>query len=456
MPAAAPPAKGGAPAAAAEPVAAPSKPASKAPPPAVEGVAPPDAEPQAGPAPDTAAPDAKKKARLHIDAGVAVSFDSNVAQGEYYQTIAGKSTRGAAANQADRLGSVRIFRSLREDPVLGPTVYQRAITADYQTAQAQSAQAGLPLDVNLGVRYRPVSVGSADLWLGYQFAQTFMLFAQSADTNLLPSAETYHLQRHQLHVLADAHPREWLDLTARVEGFVTLSGLQGFTPFQGGVAAQVNGVITESARWRTLAQLSYLFRKSFDGKNDGYLDGHRIQIGAAQQLRLGWVQPQLGYRFTYDATGTLQVSQPLAIMYTPSNMPSAQPIAADLGTYTYSAPLSYQGHQVSAEARFSLPMQIQALAALRYEYQRYADTYGATYVGLGVGAVQPLPPFAVPAVVREDHRLMLDLAATKELPHHITIGLGYSLLANFSNIANVLDNRTYTKHAVIASVGYTY
>ena len=101
-------------------------------------------------------------------------------------------------------------------------------------------------------------------------------------------------------------------------------------------------------------------------------------------------------------------------------------------------------------------LQIQALAALRYEYQRYADTYGATYVGLGVGAVQPLPPFAVPAVVREDHRLMLDLAATKELPHHITIGLGYSLLANFSNIANVLDNRTYTKHAVIASVGYTY
>jgi hypothetical protein len=396
------------------------------------------------------------RARFRLDAGLSLGFDSNAAQGEDYQTIAGKSTRGAAKNQAARLGSVRIFRALREDPLLGPSVYQRAVAADYGTAQAAQNRAAMPLDLFVGARYRLLGSQQNGLSVGYQFGQLFMLVAQGADNNLLPSAETYHLQRHTLTVSGQYQPKQWLDLSGRLDGFVTLSGLQGFTPFQGGLQATASGVITESERWATKADIVYFFRQSFDGANDGYLSGHRLRIRVGQEMRLGWVRPMLSYRFTYDATGVLQVQEPLSVMYASSTMPTDPPVPANLGTYSYSAPLSYQGHQISASASFDLPLKLQAQAALRYEFQLYSGLYSATYVGTAVGSIPALPPFALPDVQRADHRLMVEAGAQRALPHHLSVGLSYGLLANFSNVANALDNRTYTKHSVIGSVSYYY
>lgn len=396
------------------------------------------------------------RARFRLDAGLSLGFDSNAAQGEDYQTIAGKSTRGAAKNQAARLGSVRIFRALREDPLLGPSVYQRAVGADYGTAQAAQNQAAMPLDLFVGARYRLLGSQQNGLSVGYQFGQLFMLVAQGADNNLLPSAETYHLQRHTLTVSGQYQPKQWLDLSGRLDGFVTLSGLQGFTPFQGGLQATASGVITESARWATKADIVYFFRQSFDEANDGYLSGHRLRIRVGQEMRLGWVRPMLSYRFTYDATGVLQVQEPLSVMYASSTMPTDPPVPANLGTYSYSAPLSYQGHQISASAGFDLPLKLQAQAALRYEFQLYNGLYSATYVGSAVGSIPALPPFALPDVQRADHRVMVEAGAQRALPYHLSVGLSYGLLANFSNVANALDNRTYTKHSVIGSVSYYF
>lgn len=394
------------------------------------------------------------RSRLHGQAEVSIGFDSNAAQGDDYQTIAGKSTRGAAKNQAERLASVRIFRSLREDPILGPTVYQRAVQADYATAQAAQTQVGLPLDVSLGVRYSFLKSQSVDLSAGYQFGQLFMLFAQPADNNLLPSAETYHLQRHTATFLAQLQPTSALNVRARLDGFVTMSGLSRFTPFQGGLQASGHGVYSWSPRWHTHADLAYLFRQSFDQPNDGYLNGHRIRVLLGQELRWRFLRPLLSYRFTYDATGTLQVQAPLAIMYASSAIPTDPPMPANLGTYTYNAPLSYQGHQASLSATASLPLSIEAMAAVRYEFQLYSGLYSTTYVGNSVGSIPALAPFNLPDVQRADHRVSFDLAASRELPHHLRLGLAYGLLVNLSNVANVLDNRSFTKHSIIASLTY--
>lgn len=396
------------------------------------------------------------RARFRAEAGLSVGFDSNAAQDEDCQTIAGKWTCGAGKNQSARLSSVRIFRALREDPVVGADVYRRAVAADYATAQPAQNQAAMPLELALGARYRVLGSAQTGLSVGYQFRQLFMVVAQGADNNLLPSAESYHLQRHTLTVSGQLHPKSWLDLAGRLDGFVTLSGLSAFTPFQGGLQATASGVVTESNRWATKADIVYYFRQSFDETNDGYLSGHRLRIRAGQELRLGWVRPMLSYRFTYDATGVLTAQAPLAIMYASSSQPTDPPQPANLGTYSYSAPLSYQGHQLSASVSLDLPLQIQAQAALRYEFMLYNGLYSATYTGLAVGAIPALPPFALPDVQRADHRVMLEAAAQKDLPYHLSLGLSYGLLANFSNVANALDNRSFNKHRVLASLSYYY
>lgn len=395
------------------------------------------------------------RTRLHMAAGVALGFDSNAAQGDDYQTIAGKSTRGAAKNQTERLASVRIFRSLREDPILGPAVYQRAVVADYQTALPEQSQAALPLDLALGARYSFYKTATADVSAGYQFAQLFMLFAQGADNNLLPSAETYHLQRHSVSLLGRLQPKSSIDVTARLDGFATMSGLSRFTPFQGGLLASGHGVFSESALWHTHADLSYLWRQSFDQPNDGYLNSHRVRALIGQELRWRFLRPMLSYRFTYDASGTLQVQAPLAIMYASGAQPTDPPMPASLGTYTYNAPLSYHGHQISLSVALILPLGIDARAALRYEFMGYTGLYTATYVGNNVGSIPALAPFALPDVQRADHRASIDLAAGKDLPHHLRIDLAYGLLVNVSNVANALDNRNFRKHSVLASLTYS-
>ncbi len=395
------------------------------------------------------------RSRLHGQASVTLGFDSNAAQGDDYQTIAGKSTRGAAKNQTERLGNVRIFRSLREDPILGTTVYQRAVVADYQTALPAQNQAALPLDLALAVRYSFVKTQTADVSAGYQFAQLFMLFAQSADNNLLPSAETYHLQRHTLSLVGQLQPKASIDITARLDGFVTMSGLSRFTPFQGGLLASAYGVFSQSARWHTHAELSYLLRQSFDQANDGYLNSHRIRALVGQELRWRFLRPLLSYRFTYDASGVLQVQAPLSIMYASSALPTDPPQPASLGTYTYNAPLSYHGHQLSLGSTATLPLGIDAMAALRYELMGYTGAYTATYVGNNVGSIPPLAPFDLPAVQRLDHRFSVDVGASKALPYHLRLGVAYGLLVNLSNMANALDNRNFSKHSVLLSLSYS-
>lgn len=394
--------------------------------------------------------------RLRIDAGIGIGFDSNAANGEEYQTIAGKSTRGATKTQLGRLGNVRQLRGLSEDPELSPEVYRRTVTNDYQTASPSRGQSGLPLDIGLQILGKPFAAGTTELWLGYRFNQTFMLFAQPDDSALLPDAETYHLQQHNAIVRVQAKPRPAIDFDGSVEGFVSFSGLSNFTPFLGGLLFSLNGEFTEPHKLRTRAQLQYRFRRAMNQDLDGYLNGNRLQVKITQELRLAWVHPHLSYRLTYDGTGVLSVQAPLSILYTPSTDPGATPTPEDLGTYTYSAPLTYHGHQFSLGANFILPASLRALAALRYEYRGYTDPYFATYLGAPVGSIPALPSFSLPEEKRVDHLISLDAAASKELPYHITLELAYGFAKNLSNIANVLDNRTWTKHTILLAGRWTF
>jgi hypothetical protein len=220
--------------------------------------------------------------------------------------------------------------------------------------------------------------------------------------------------------------------------------------------ARASGTLTESPRWNTRATLAYQFCRSFDQDNDGYLNGNQLQLKLTQELRLGWVRPQLSYRFVYDATGVLQVESPLGVMYTPSSNPTVMPIAATLGSYTYLAPLTHHGHQFSLSAAFILPRGIEAFGALRYEYVGYPDPYSATYTGNAVGVIPILPSFPLPGLQRTDHRITVEGSVRKELPHRLAVQLDYSFVGNFSSIANAADNRSYTKHTALASVSYYY
>jgi hypothetical protein len=144
------------------------------------------------------------------------------------------------------------------------------------------------------------------------------------------------------------------------------------------------------------------------------------------------------------------------VMYRMSSDPASTPTAAELGTYSYDAPLSYHGHELAASARFLLSHGLDAFAALRYEYRGYWDDYSAAYTGGQLGSIAALPAFDLPPASRADHRLTLEGSIYKTLPHRLTIELGYRFVGNFSNLANAIDNRTYTKHTVTASVGYYF
>jgi tetratricopeptide (TPR) repeat protein len=318
--------------------------------------------------------------RLEFVGGVAISFDSNILQNQQYQTIANQSTVSARKTQT-RPGRTGSSQSLGQQLVQAiddfanpnrPDLYVNHVLDDYRTAAPSLTQWGLPLNVNLDLIGRLGGSPRAGLWLGYRFEQTFMLAAETDPTGMLPAADGYNFQQHIVTLRVSGQPRPWLDFNIRAEGFVNFSGLEQFTPFQGGINGVLDLVFIESKQWRTRFTVSNRYRKSFDQEDDGYLDGNRDMITLSQELRRTLFRLKLGYQFTYDNTGVLTAS---SAVYFPLGMTAPQ-----VGTYNYNAPLSYQGHQVFLTGRLNLPHHLFIRPGLHYEYDLYADQYYATFI----------------------------------------------------------------------------
>ena len=73
---------------------------------------------------------------------------------------------------------------------------------------------------------------------------------------------------------------------------------------------------------------------------------------------------------------------------------------------------------------------------------------GLCFAGMYVVAV------TLPAVRRLDSLVSVGVSVDKELPRGFSLALAYAYTANFSNIANSLDNRSYSKHLVTLTASY--
>lgn len=182
--------------------------------------------------------------------------------------------------------------------------------------------------------------------------------------------------------------------------------------------------------------------------------------------------------------------------------------AVEIGQFTYQSSLSYFAHEAAMRWRISLPRGVEILAGLGYEYRTYPTEYRTTqYDGFAIVPdpdsdqrkypAKPNPltykdplsgnmsvdttgwvawvctmrdpaqrctstiaqqTFTEPyySQRRVDHLVSADLTLSKDLPLGFGLDLGYSFLRNFSSIANIADNRNYTKHLVQLSLYYSF
>jgi tetratricopeptide (TPR) repeat protein len=407
--------------------------------------------------------------RLEFLGSVAFAFDSNILENTQYQTIAGKFTAGSLKSQiiADHLPVTRRSTvAALVDDFTQTIPYQNNIRTDYLTPSPSPSQWGLPLNIFLDLFGRVAGSKQVGFWLGYRFEQTFMTYAETDTTGLLPATDTYNFQQHTVTLRLSGTVR-WFEYIIRAEGFVNFSGLVQFSPFQIGMNAIVDLTFLEPYKLRTRLILTNNYRTSFDEADDGYLDGNKDVAQLSEELRLKPIRIKLGYQITYDNTGVLTAQSPVSFPIG-TNPP-------EVGSYTYYAPLTYLGNQVFALGRINLgniffpksQYDFFIKLGVHYEYQVYADVYYATYSGISAQlcnqmtpprCVQTLalPSFNLPGVARKDNQITAELSLNLALPHDFTIALSYVFLDNLSNVANAIDNRTYTKNTVETKVSYTF
>ena len=456
--------------------------------------------------------------RFVLDASVSIGFDSNVLQGASRETIAGRNTGAStrATRPRTRLQERREQLGLIDSLFSN---YQETIRDALYPATGSLAEADLPISLLLDAGGRVVGTRRFELWLGARFSQVFMTSPGrtpalgeggtpllTADGSAVYDADhdAYSTQEHTLYARAQWTPVPWLLLRPRIEGFANFTGLRSFTPFQGGFLAALDTLFLESTRFRTRLVYQHQLRRSFDRDDDSYLDADRDEVRLTQEVRLrgarARLRGQLGYRFRSEQTGVLSAGDlpyRTTLVYQVKNIGGSGnglrvPLASDLGTYVYRAPLSYLANEISTRWRVTLPHRIELGAGLAYEYRAYAGTYQTRYVGAeirdgaafippGVGfdparmtaalctpaeitardttactGVLPASRFAVASEKRRDHLIFVDLSIAKELPRGFNLELTYAFLRNFSSIATQIDNRSYTKHTVTLTALYSF
>ena len=430
--------------------------------------------------------------KLSLTATVSWGFDSNVLQGGQIIQIANKSLRTQRATKA----LSNIIRNGTPRPSLKISD-MNFVTGVYLTPNPTTAEWDLPINVDVDFSGRLFSRSKVELWLGYRFQQTIM-------TSIAFDHDDYNFQEHDVPLRLEIRPTKWLFLRAKAEGFVNFTGLQEFSPFQGGINAGGEAWFTESPRWRTRVIYQHQLRRSFDQANDSYLNGDRDELRLQQELRLRGkkvrARGSLAYRLRSDRSGVFSTTQDLDLdtnltMQAPSRPANCYPLQplqpctypalvtdpqtgenivnpvtgkneVTLGYYSYNAPLSYLSHELATRWMISVPGDVDLLANFAWEYLSYPNAYTATFTqylapvdnsDIGNWPVNPRPGgFAMPDQRRVDNRFTVLVGVNKKLPHDFGLELTYSYLRNLSSVANYLDNRNYDKHVVQLEVEYSF
>lgn len=404
--------------------------------------------------------------RFSFDLSATFGYDSNVIQGRQAETIGGVPTGTKTSTTTTRQAFLEQLRQRNKNLIEGLlSNYQNAITTNFATPVPSIAEWDLPVTVGLDLGGRLYGNDNTELWTGYRFTQIAM-------TSPAVDHEAYSLQEHVVPLRLQSQPKSWLLLRPRIEGFVNFSGLQSFSPFQGGLTAAFDALFLESRRWRTRLYAAYQLRRSID-RDYSYLDGHRTDAKLLQEVRLNpggtvWGRGQLSYRFRADLSGVLEQSVDLQIL-----TPRLETVS--VGTYDYRTPLSYLGHELGTRWRLFLPKGFDLGLGFGVEFRNYLADTTATYTSIPFTFVCPtattLPncpsgttvtvprdsaSIGLPGVRRRDMLFSVDFGLAVTLPHGFSIDATVAFFRNSSNIQNGIDNRNYNKLTALLSAYYSF
>lgn len=406
--------------------------------------------------------------RLSLDLSISFGYDSNVLQTATRETIAGRNLATSKRPGATLTPREMLAEMLLTNATLATNVYTGRVGPG---PKAEQAEFDLPLTLYGELGGRLYGSSRFELWLGYRFYQL-----------IVPSVkfdhDSYSTQEHTFPVSMMIRPLSFWRITARFDGYVNLTGLSDIAPFQGGFLAALDQTFIESARFRTRIVYQHQLRRTIDRSDDvTYLDADRDDVKIMQELRLKGSRVQargvLGYRFRSDRyAGPLELDYELSPAVTAcSTAPPTGQLCEIRPTYSYRAPLTYQGHEAALRFRLMVPLGFELGTALSYEYRRYADEYTADYSLREVNytveqrtmlktdqsyRVTSTPARNIAPVARRDHLIYTEVSLTKSLPHGVGLDLTYGFTRNLSNVVNFIDNRSYSKHAIILTASYSF
>jgi tetratricopeptide (TPR) repeat protein len=413
--------------------------------------------------------------RLSFYGSVSFGYDSNVLQGSSVQTVGDRSQSSAFASSSPRTARQTLMADCdpsraSSSPPLGDIIanYPEAVRRCYATPTPSVAEWDLPITVQLDLSGRLFRVGKLETWLGYQFYQYLM-------TSVAYDHDAYNRQDHTIPLLLTMQPVSWLLLRPHLDAFFSFTGLRSFAPYQGGLFAVLDVTFIEGRMLRTRLLYQHQLRRSFDRSNDAYLDADRDEVKITQELHLRGktlgLRGQLSYRLRSERISSFSSSASLSFEVEDMMTTTTR----SLGTFSYRSPLGYLGHEVATRFRLSIPWSLELLVGASFEYRTYSDDFTATFSPTritfpcprGASFCMPgsqvslpsstnFPTLDMPAAQRIDKTAGFELAATKTLPQGFGLEISYSLLFNFSTIANYIDNRNFRKHQVTLAATYTF
>lgn len=377
------------------------------------------------------------------DAGAAVEFKT---------AIAG----GIAANDAARARDYLAAIAEAHQPPTYVTVetqvsagYDSNFASGRDTPSAGSTAGAPEVVVDVEPRVRLFGGPSNGAVVGFRFDALLYL---SRD------ADTFTLIEEDLLLETAWSPRPWLTLSANAEGYFQTTGILHFTPYQAGAQLSAKALFLEGEHFATRLRYVHAFMQALPcyagcttvatdsrgrpiqdshgnnitvEKTDtySYMTGGHDDAGISELLYLGGWRLALGYTFSSDLVGSQSalgsdILQASGFIQTQRG--NLLPAARNLSNIRYVIPYSYLGHTLGFDADGSLPWGLQLAVGLRLERRDYYD---------GV-QILPAPPAGTFHKERIDDRLTFDASIKRELVWRLVARLSFTLIENWSNIAN--------------------
>jgi tetratricopeptide (TPR) repeat protein len=260
---------------------------------------------------------------------------------------------------------------------------------------------------------------------------------------LTSTADSYSLQEHDLGGAVRFVPRPWLSVEGGATGFLMLSGVRGYGPFQTGARLGVRATGTRGP-WELELAGEHTFKRSLDSDYDA-LSGMRDDALVYGRWHGGHTLLALGYRLRVESIGTDRIPvSDLSFPAASSSLPA---------TDVYIIPGSYVAHEVSFGERTWLVDRVRLGLQLRYERRNYED---ASYI-LETSGATTYPRSRI------DDRITIDATVLVPISRRLDVEVGYTLIVNRSNIDNSAaatgfdyDNKNYLKQVGEAGIAYHY